>query len=58
MDKIVLEFSDQDRMRMEAILMDSDGEGALDFLREVIKAKITAKESKDLLIGESHDVRI
>lgn len=45
-------------MRMEAILMDSNGEGALNFLREVIKAKITAKESKDLRIGESHDVRI
>jgi hypothetical protein len=45
-------------MRMEAILMDSDGEGALNFLREVIKAKITAKESKDLRIGESDDVRI
>jgi hypothetical protein len=38
--------------------MDSDGEGALNFLREVIKDKITAKEPKDLLIGESHDVRI
>jgi hypothetical protein len=58
MDKIVLEFSDQDRMRMEALLMDSDGEGALNFLREVIKAKITAKQSRNLLIGESHDVRI
>ena len=48
MDKVVLEFSDEDRMRIEAILMDNDAQEALRFLKEVIKPKIRAKGSKEL----------
>ena len=48
MDKVVLEFSNQDRMRIEAILMDNDAQEALRFLKEVIKPKIRAKGSKEL----------
>lgn len=58
MGKIVLEVTDEERMRMEAILMDSDGDEALNFLRDVIRDKITAKGSRELRAGESHDVRI
>ena len=52
MDKVVLEFSDQDRMRIEAILMDNDAQEALRFLKEVIKPKIRAKGSKELDTGK------
>ncbi|MBN2034418.1 MAG: hypothetical protein JW836_14185 [Deltaproteobacteria bacterium] len=48
MAKFVLEFSDEDQMRIEAILMDNDAREALLFLREVIKVKIRAKGSRDL----------
>ena len=52
MDKVVLEFSDEDRMRIEAILMDNDAQEALLFLKEVIKPKIRAKGSKELDTGK------
>ena len=53
MAKIVLEFSDEDQMRIEAILMDHDAQEAFVFLKEVIKAKIRAKGSRDLDAGKS-----
>lgn len=53
MAKIVLEFSDEDQMRIEAILMDHDAQEALRFLREVLKVKIRAKGSRDLDAGKS-----
>jgi hypothetical protein len=53
MAKIILEFSDEDQMRIEAILMDHDAQEALRFLREVIKVKIRAKGSRDLDAGKS-----
>ena len=52
MDKVVLEISVQDRMRIEAILMDNDAQEALRFLKEVIKPKIRAKGSKELDPGK------
>ena len=48
MAKVVLEFSDEDRMRIEAILMDNDAEEALLFVKEVIKPKVRAKGSIEL----------
>lgn len=48
MAKIVLDFSDEDLMRIEAILMDNDAQEALRFLKEVIRPKIRAKGSKEL----------
>jgi hypothetical protein len=53
MAKIVIDFSDQDQMRIEAILMDNDPQEALAFLKEVIKPKIRAKGSKELDTGKS-----
>jgi len=53
MAKIVLEFSDKDQMRIEAILMDNDAQVALRFLREVLRVKIRAKGSRDLDAGKS-----
>ena len=53
MAKIVIEFSDEDQMRMEAILMDNDAQEALRFLREIIKVKISAKRSRCLDAGKS-----
>jgi len=53
MSKIVLEFSDEDQTRIEAILMDHDAGEALRFLREVIRVKIRAKGSRDLDAGKS-----
>lgn len=52
MPKVVLEFSDEERMRIEAIFMDNDAEEALRFLKEVIKPKIRAKGSKELDTGK------
>jgi hypothetical protein len=53
MGRIVIDFSDQDQMRIEAILMDNDAQEALDFLKKVIKPKIRAKGSKELDTGKS-----
>ena len=48
MAKIVLDFSDEEQMRIEAILMDNDAPEALRFLKEIIKPKVRAKGSKEL----------
>jgi hypothetical protein len=56
MGKIIIDFSDQDQMRIEAILMDNDAQEALAFLKEVIKPKIRAKGSKELDSGKSTGV--
>ena len=53
MGKVVIEFSDQETMRIEAILMDNDTEEALRFFKEVIKPKIRAKGSRDLDMAKS-----
>ena len=56
MAKIVLDFSDQDQMRIEAILMDNDAQEALRFLKEVMRPKIRAKGSRELDAGKSTGV--
>ncbi|MBW1735599.1 MAG: hypothetical protein JRJ09_17635 [Deltaproteobacteria bacterium] len=48
MAPVILELSDQERMRIEAILMDDDAEDALRFIREVIRPKLRAKGSVEL----------
>jgi len=53
MSNIVLEFSHEETMRIEAILMDNDAEEALRFLKEVIKPKIRSKRSNELDMGKS-----
>jgi hypothetical protein len=56
MAKIVIDFSDEDQMRIEAILMDNDAQEALFFLKEIIKPKLRAKGSKELDAGKSTGV--
>jgi len=53
MGKVVIEFSDAEKMRIEAILMDDDADEALRFFKEVIKPKIRAKGSQALDAGKS-----
>jgi hypothetical protein len=53
MANMVLEFSHEETMRIEAILMDNDAEDALRFLKEVIKPKIRSKRSNELDMGKS-----
>jgi len=53
MDNLVLEFSPEETMKIEAILMDNDAEDALRFLKEVIKPKIRSKRSNELDMGKS-----
>ena len=53
MANLVLEFSNEETMRIEAILMDNDAEDALRFLKEVIKPKIRSKRSNELDMGKS-----
>ena len=53
MANLVLEFSPEETMRIEAILMDNDAEDALCFLKEVIKPKIRSKRSNELDMGKS-----
>jgi hypothetical protein len=53
MATLVLEFSNEEAMRIEAILMDNDAEEALRFLKEVIKPKIRSKRSNALDMGKS-----
>ena len=48
MPLLMLELSDKECMRVEAILMDDDTEEALQFIKEVIKPKIRAKGSTAL----------
>ena len=53
MANVVLEFSPEETMKIEAILMDNDAEDALRFLKEVIKPKIRSKRSNELDMGKS-----
>jgi hypothetical protein len=53
MANVVLEFSPEEIMRIEAILMDNDAEEALRFLKEAIKPKIRSKRSNELDMGKS-----
>jgi len=53
MANMVLEFSHDEAMRIEAILLDNDAEEALRFVKEVIKPKIRAKRSNELDMGKS-----
>lgn len=53
MGKAVIEFSEAEKMRIEAILMDDDTEEALRFLKEVVKPKLRAKGSRELDAGRS-----
>jgi len=48
MSPLILELSDKECMRIEAILMDDDAEEALLFVKEVIKPKIRARGSTAL----------
>jgi len=48
MPPLMLELSDQECMRIEAILMDDDTAEALLFVKEVIKPKVRAKGSTAL----------
>jgi hypothetical protein len=57
MAKIILDFSVEDQMRIEAILMDNDAQEASRFLKEVIKPKIKAKGPKELDAGKSTGVQ-
>jgi hypothetical protein len=56
MGKVVIEFSDEESMRIEAILMDNDAEEALCFFKEIIKPKIRSKGSRELDMGKSTGV--
>ncbi|MBW1668262.1 MAG: hypothetical protein JRI79_08525 [Deltaproteobacteria bacterium] len=56
MAKLVLEFSDEEKMRIEAILMDDDAEEALRFLKEVVKPKMREKGSRALDVSKSTGV--
>ncbi len=53
MANVILEFSHEEIMRIEAILMDNDADDALRFLKEVIKPKIRSKRSNELDMGKS-----
>ena len=48
MGKAIIELSDKEVIRLEAILLDADQADALSFLKEVIKAKLRAKGSASL----------
>ena len=48
MAKAIIELTEQETMRIEAILMDEDRADALLFLKEVIKPKLRAKGSSAL----------
>ncbi len=48
MGKVVIELSDAEKMRVEAILMDDDADEALRFFKEVIRPKLRAKGSTAL----------
>ena len=53
MGKVVIELSDTEKMRVEAILMDNDADEALRFVKEVLKSKLRAKGSRTLDSGKS-----
>jgi hypothetical protein len=53
MANMVLEFSHEEAMKIEAILLDNDAEEALRFFKEVLKPKIRSKRSNELDMGKS-----
>ena len=58
MANMVLEFSHEEAMRIEAVLLDNDAEEALRFLKEAIKPKIRSKRSNELDMGKSTGIMI
>jgi hypothetical protein len=56
MAKMILDFSDEHQMKVEAILMDNDAQEALRFLKEIVKPKIRSKGLKELDAGKSAGV--
>jgi len=50
---LILEFSHEEAMRIEAVLMDNDAEEALRFFKEVIKPKVRSKRSNEIDMGKS-----
>jgi hypothetical protein len=56
MGKVVIEFSDEEEMRIEGILMDDDASEALLFIKEVLKPKLRAKGSRALDTDKSTGV--
>ena len=48
MSTTIIEFSEQDVMRVEAIVMDADAAEALRFIKEIIKPKLRAKTAAAL----------
>ena len=56
MANVVLEFSHEEAMKIEAILMDNDAEEALRFFKEVLKPKIRARRSNELGMGKSMSI--
>jgi hypothetical protein len=44
MGKAIIELSDKEVIRLEAILLDTDQADALSFLKEVIKPKLRARQ--------------
>jgi len=53
MGKVVIELSDTEKMKIEAILMDNDADEALRFVKEVLRPKLRAKGSRTLDSGKS-----
>ncbi|MFP3910691.1 MAG: hypothetical protein ACLFUT_01320 [Desulfobacteraceae bacterium] len=58
MASIILELSEQERMRIESILMDEDAAEALQFLKEVLRPRIRAKGSRSLDSGKSTGIGV
>ena len=56
MDAVVVKFSREEIMKIEAILMDGDAEEAFRFFKEVIKPKLRSKRSNELDMGKSTGV--
>jgi hypothetical protein len=48
MGNAIIELSDKEVMRLEAILLDADQADALSFLKEVIKPKLRARRIASL----------
>jgi hypothetical protein len=48
MGNAIIELSDKEVMRLEAILLDADQADALSFLKEVIKPKLRARQIASL----------
>jgi len=44
MGNIIIEFSEKEVMRLEGILLDTDQADALNFLKEVVKPKLRARQ--------------